>query len=119
MKTQVLIPAVVMTIVTPVFANAAQPPAGKSTMKIEEKATVTNPIRDARKALEQVEKDIVTLDKQIEIQRAQALAQKGATGSPNSAQVSRLEALETAYKMQREKLVSQRTQLQTELTTKN
>lgn len=103
----------ILFIVSAVFAAntwAATPPVGRSTLKLEEN---TSGVREARKDLVYVEKEIAKLDEQINEARAQSLALQGQRGSQN--QVANLKALENAYSLQKNDLIAKREKLRSDL----
>lgn len=103
----------ILVIVTCLFANlalAASPPVGKSTLKLEQP---TSGVREARKDLDQVEKEIAKLDVQIKETRTQSVALQGQRGSPT--QIANLKALENSYSLYRADLVAKREKLRSDM----
>jgi len=88
---------------------AAEPPVGQSSLKLEQ-----NPVRTARKALDEVNREIATLDTRIQAAEAQASSSRAMAGA-NAAWIRNLEAQTTALKVQRDQLVLKRIDLEEDI----
>jgi len=106
---------VILSFSVPLLASE-QPRVGRSSLKLEQ-GEAAGGIREKRKALESVEKEIALLDQEIQRNRSQVITWRGQRLSEQ--QTATQEALLSVYELQKSDLVAKRDQLQADLSAKN
>jgi hypothetical protein len=94
------------------FAHATSTPHGQSTLKLSQDDEDT--LRATRKALESVDKDIASLDQEIQQARVQSLTSRSMPAA-NPMQAASYDALVNSIELQKTELLARRASLRTDL----
>lgn len=108
---------ILFTILASIFgtqAFAADAPAGQSVLKLSAIAE-ENPVREARKELAKVEKEIAGIDKDLQVSRAEAISLRGAPAFSRTVK-EQAEARAIVLEMQKSQLTAKKSELEAQLT---